>query len=133
MHQIFVYASNMRQIGAQGARVHLGGEMCSNHCVFLSKVDSPTISRERDEGDPHHLRSLRTKVGQGSAAILIREHRALTLDRRNPYSRELFGEKVPAAAATRGTKLIYNIFWEQRGWVGYRGWGIEQKILRVSL
>ena len=33
-----------------------------NHRVFLSKVARPTISRERGEGDPHDLRSGRTKV-----------------------------------------------------------------------
>ena len=51
-----------------------------------------TISHERGEGDPHDLRSLRTKVRGHFAAVLVQRHRALTLDRQNPYSRELFGE-----------------------------------------
>ena len=66
--------------------------MCQNHGVLLSKVARPSVSCERGEGDPHDLRSLRTKVGRSFATDLINHHRGLTLDRRNPYSRKLFGE-----------------------------------------
>ena len=40
----------------------LGAKMMQNHNVFLSKVARPSISRRRNEGNPHDLRSLRTKV-----------------------------------------------------------------------
>ena len=60
--------------------------MMQNHCVFLSKVARPTILAESGEGDPHDLRSLRTKVEGHSAADLADQHRALTPDRQNPYS-----------------------------------------------
>ncbi len=79
--------------GTQEARGILEAK-CVKTCVFFSaKVARATISCERGEGDPHRLRCLCTKVGRHSAADLVRSHRDLTLDRENPYSRELFGEK----------------------------------------
>ncbi len=91
----FLKSSSSVQLPLRGDFWHgrrLGVKMMQNHRVFLSKVARPTISRERGEGDPHDLRSLCRKVGRGSATDLVPSHRDLTLDRENPYSRELFGE-----------------------------------------
>ncbi len=49
-------------MGSAGGQSCLGENMSQNHRVLLSKVDSPTISPQRGEGDTHDLRSLRTKV-----------------------------------------------------------------------
>ncbi len=66
----------------------LGDKMMQNHCVFLSKVDSPTILAESGEGDPHDLRSLRTKVHRRRwPDDPAEEHPIPKTNRQNPYSR----------------------------------------------
>ena len=49
-------------LGLQGHGRRLGGKMMQNHRAFLSEVARPGVLAESGEGDPHDLRSLRTKV-----------------------------------------------------------------------
>ena len=73
-------------LGLQGHGRRLGGKMIQNHSAFLSKVARPTISAESGEGDPHDLRSLRTKVGVYSSRGSHRPAPGPSPDRQNPYS-----------------------------------------------
>ena len=65
--------------------------MMQNQLVFLSKVARPTVLAESGEGDPHDLRSLRTKVEGRSSADLIDQHRALHQTVRTPTVENCLG------------------------------------------
>ncbi len=69
-----------------GGQRRLRGKSCQNQRVFLSKVARPTILAESGEGDPHDLRSLRTKVGVNSRGGSQRPAPGPSPDRQNPYS-----------------------------------------------
>ena len=69
-----------------GGQRRLGGKVCQNMCVLLSKVVRPTVSPARERTDPHDLRSLRTKVGGRPARHCTRNtYGYLLLGRQNPY------------------------------------------------
>ena len=78
--------------GASGGQRRLGGKMCQNMCVFLSKVARATISRRREQPDPHEVRSLHTKVAPRSPVRIPRITQSPTPNRQDPNSREQFGE-----------------------------------------
>ena len=79
-------------LGLQGHGRRLGGKIMQSHCVFLTKVDSPTILAESGEGDPHDLRSLRTKVEGHSDPDLVDQHRALHQTVRTPTVENCLGK-----------------------------------------
>ena len=62
-----VWRRTQRRQEAPGVTRGVLEENVPNHMFFLSKVARPTISHESGEGDPHDLRSLRTKVIRNSS------------------------------------------------------------------
>ena len=68
--------------------------MCQNHCVFLSKVARPTVSRARERPDPHQVRSLCIKVGKRPGRGTFRHTHAYPyLAARTPQCKHCLGNK----------------------------------------